>query len=114
MAVTPHGFLPRDSHEIPPHRGGGTQVADFTRGFSRGNFTKILRRRNRGGQEDPDPLMVSGHHPCRSAPFYVFFVGFAIKLGISSGKLHSSDQPYVALRHAHVWATEHREQRSRC
>ena len=57
MAVTPHGVLPRDSHEIPPTIGGGTQVADFTRGFSKGKITKNLRRRNRGGQGDPDPLI---------------------------------------------------------
>ena len=58
VAVTPHGVLPRDSHEIPPTIGGGTQVADFTRGFIKGNFTKNLRRRNRGGQGDPDPLII--------------------------------------------------------
>ena len=57
MAVTPHGVLPRDSHEIPPTIGGGTQVADFTRGFTKGKFTKNIRRRNRGEQGDPDPLM---------------------------------------------------------
>ena len=59
MAVTPHGVLPRDSHEIPPTIGGGTQVADFTRGFIRGKFTKHIRRRNGGGQGDPDPLMIN-------------------------------------------------------
>ena len=57
MAVTPHGVSPRDSHEILPSMGGGTQVADFTRGFIRGIFTTNIRRRNRGGQGDPDPLM---------------------------------------------------------
>ena len=58
MAVTPHGVLPRDSHEIPPTIGWGTQVADFIKGFTRGKITKDLRRRNRGGQGDPDPLIL--------------------------------------------------------
>ena len=30
------GVLPRDSHEISPTIGGGTQVDDFTKGFSKG------------------------------------------------------------------------------
>ena len=42
MAVTPHGVLHRDSHEFSPTIGGGVQVADFTRGFAKGNFTKCL------------------------------------------------------------------------
>ena len=61
VAVTPRGVLPRDSHEIPPTIGGGTQVADFTKGFSKGfgkgTYTQQLRRRNGGGQGDPDPLI---------------------------------------------------------
>ena len=57
MAVTPHGVLHRDSHEIPPTVGGGTQVADFTRGFIKGKITKNLRRRNGGCQGDPGPLI---------------------------------------------------------
>ena len=51
VAVTPHGVLPRDSHEIPPTIGGGTQVDDFTKGFSKRHFTKRIRRRNLGGSE---------------------------------------------------------------
>ena len=35
---------------------GGTQVDDFTKGFIKGTITKHLRRRNVGGQGDPDPL----------------------------------------------------------
>ena len=42
VAVTPHGVLPRDSHEISPTIGGGVQVADFTRGFTKGIITKNL------------------------------------------------------------------------
>ena len=57
VVATPHGFLPRDSHEISPTIGGGTQVDDFNKGFSKGFFDKILRRRNGGGQGDPDPLV---------------------------------------------------------
>ena len=57
VAVTPHGVLPRDSHEISRTKGGGTQVDDFTRGFIKGKFTKHIRRRNGGGQGDPDPLI---------------------------------------------------------
>ena len=57
VAVTPHGVLPRDSHEISPTIGGGTQVDDFVKGFSQGNNSKSHRRRNRGGQGDPDPLI---------------------------------------------------------
>ena len=44
---------------MAPTLGGGTQDTDFNKGFTKGIFTKILRRRNGGGQEDPDPLMVS-------------------------------------------------------
>ena len=58
MAVTPHGVLPRDSHEISPTIGGGTQVDDFTKGFIKGQIMKNLRRRNGGGQGDPDPLRI--------------------------------------------------------
>ena len=58
VAVTPHGVLPRDSHEISPTIGGGTQVADFTRGFIRGKFTKHIRRRNGGVRGTPTPLYV--------------------------------------------------------
>ena len=38
VVATPHGFLPRDSHEISPTIGGGTQVDDFNKGFSKGFF----------------------------------------------------------------------------
>ena len=40
---TPHGLLPRDSHEITPTIGGGTQVDDLTKGFSKGKVTKNIR-----------------------------------------------------------------------
>ena len=57
MVATPHGVLYRDSHEIVPTKGGGTQVDDFTKGFTKGISEKNLRRRNGGGQGDPDPLV---------------------------------------------------------
>ena len=56
MAVTPHGVLPRDSHEIPPTIGGGTQVADFTRGFIRGKTTKNFGEEIGGVRGTPTPL----------------------------------------------------------
>ena len=37
MAVSP-----RDSHEISPTIGGGTQVDDFTKGFVRAKHTKNM------------------------------------------------------------------------
>ena len=43
-----------------PTLGGGTQDTDFNKGFTKGNFTKNLRRRNGGGQGDPDPLIAKG------------------------------------------------------
>ena len=55
VAVTPHGVLPRDSHEIPPTIGGGTQVDDFTKGFSKGQLSKNIRRRNGGVRGTPTP-----------------------------------------------------------
>ena len=39
-----------------PTLGGGTQDTDFNKGFTTGNVAKNLRRRNGGGQGDPDPL----------------------------------------------------------
>ena len=39
-----------------PTLGGGTQDTDFNKGFTKGIFTNNLRRRNGGGQGDPDPL----------------------------------------------------------
>ena len=44
--------------QSPPPQEGGTQVDDFTKGFINGTITKHLRRRNGGGQGDPDPLMI--------------------------------------------------------
>ena len=32
---------PRDSHEILPTIGGGSEVADFCRGFTKGKFTIV-------------------------------------------------------------------------
>ena len=55
VAVTPHGVLPRDSHEISLTIGEGTQVDDFNKGFIRGQFTKHIRRRNGGGSGGPRP-----------------------------------------------------------
>ena len=45
--------------ESSPPKGGGTQVDDFTDGFTKGIIDKILRRRNGEGQGDPDPLVFS-------------------------------------------------------
>ena len=42
---------------MPPTLGVGTQDTDFNKGFTKGMFTKNLRRRNGGGQGDPDPLI---------------------------------------------------------
>ena len=42
-----------------PTLGGGTQDTDFNKGFTKGIFTKNLRRRNGGGQGDPDGPYVS-------------------------------------------------------
>ena len=42
---------------MDPTLGGGTQDTDFSKGITKGNFTKHLRRRNGGGQGDPDPLI---------------------------------------------------------
>ena len=39
----------------PPHRRGGTQVDDFTKGFSKGKLTKNLRRTTGGGSGGPRP-----------------------------------------------------------
>ena len=41
---------------MAPTLGGGTQDTDFNKGFTKGNLTKNLRRRNGEGQGDPDPL----------------------------------------------------------
>ena len=42
---------------MAPTLGGGTQDTDFNKGFTKGMFTKNLRRRNGGGQGDPDTLI---------------------------------------------------------
>ena len=42
---------------MAPTLGGGTQLTDFNKGFTIGFFSQNLRRRNGGGQGDPDPLM---------------------------------------------------------
>ena len=42
---------------MAPTLGGCTQDTDFNKGFTKGSFTKNLRRRNGGGQGDPDPLI---------------------------------------------------------
>ena len=44
---------------MAPTLGGGTQVTDFDKGFTKGIFTKDLRRRNGGCEGDPDPLIIS-------------------------------------------------------
>ena len=36
---------------------GGGYTTDFDKGFTKGIFTKNIRRRNGGGQGDPDPLI---------------------------------------------------------
>ena len=42
---------------MAPTLGGGTQDTDFNKGFTKGIFTKNIRRRNGGCQGDPDPLI---------------------------------------------------------
>ena len=59
MVATPHEVLPRDSHYMGPALGGATQDTDFNKGFTKEFFTTNLRRRNGGGQGDPDLLMVN-------------------------------------------------------
>ena len=54
----PMGFYIGILIKSSPPKGGGTQVDDFTKGFTKGIFEKILRRRNGGGQGDPDPLVI--------------------------------------------------------
>ena len=44
---------------MPPTLGGGTQDTDFKKGFTKGIFPKHIRRRNGGGQGDPDPPVFS-------------------------------------------------------
>ena len=44
---------------MAPTLGGGTQDTEFNKGFTKGFFTKNIRRRNGGGQGDSDPLMRS-------------------------------------------------------
>ena len=44
---------------MAPTLGGGTQDTDFNKGFSKGILTTNLRRRNGGGQGDPDPLVTN-------------------------------------------------------
>ena len=44
---------------MAPTLGGGTQDTDFNKGFTIGMFTTNLRRRNGGGQGDPDPLIIN-------------------------------------------------------
>ena len=39
---------------MAPALGGGTQDTDFNKGFTKGFFTRKLRRRNGGGQRDPE------------------------------------------------------------
>ena len=57
MAVTPHGVLPRDSHEISPAIRGGTQVDDFTKGFSKGVFYNTYSAKKWRGSGGPTPLI---------------------------------------------------------
>ena len=37
--------------------GWGIQDTEFDKGFTKGMLTKTLRRKNGGGQGDPDPLI---------------------------------------------------------
>ena len=64
MAVTPHGVLPRDSHEISPTIGGGTQVDDFPKGFIEGFFTTKTSAKKWGGQRDPDHELIFDMRRC--------------------------------------------------
>ena len=55
---------------MAPTLGGGTQDTDFNKGFTEGIFTKNLRRRNGGGQGDPDPLIFHYRTVSRLRNFY--------------------------------------------
>ena len=59
LGSTVLGVSHRDSHEISPTLGGGTQVDDFTKGFITGTITKHSQRRKGGGQGDPDPVVLT-------------------------------------------------------
>ena len=50
---------------MAPTLGGGTQDTDVNKGFTKGIFTKNLRRRNGGGQGDPDPLVLKPNGPTK-------------------------------------------------
>ena len=58
MAVTPHGVLPRDSHEIPPTIGGGVhKLLILLEDLLKGKLQNIFGEEIGGGQRDPDPLI---------------------------------------------------------
>ena len=58
-SLPPIGFYIGILIKSSPPKGGGTQADDFIKGFINGFFEEILRRRNLGGQGDPDPLIVT-------------------------------------------------------
>ena len=56
-AVTPHGVLPRDSHEISPTIGGVHKLMILLRDLVKDNLQRIFGEEMGRGQGDPDPLM---------------------------------------------------------
>ena len=83
--LTPHGVLPRDSHEISPTIGGGTQIDDFTKGFIKGNCTEHIRRR-KGGQGGALKSRIKLHRALKSRNFCNrgrFLISGAYGLGIT-------------------------------
>ena len=73
MVPTPDGVWNRDSQYWRKFEGGGTQHTDFNKGLIGRIFTKFLRRRNRGVQEDPDPPTP---YSANSLAFFYVFLRF--------------------------------------
>ena len=57
MAVTPHGVLHRDSHEIAPTIGGVHKLMILLRNVLNEKLQKIFGEEMGGGQGDPDLLI---------------------------------------------------------
>ena len=56
VVATPHGVLPRDSHQVVSTLGGGTQDTDFNKGFTKGIFTRIFGEEMGGVRGTQTPL----------------------------------------------------------
>ena len=56
MAVTPHGFLPRDSHEISPTIGGVHKLLILLRDLVKENLQNMFGEEMGGIRGTPTPL----------------------------------------------------------